>query len=131
MFPRSSALPWLASSLAALILSASAGFLLPAAATAQGGVQPGGETAAAGIVEAALLLRQLDGEKRVLMIGAHPDDEDTALLAVLARGYSLTQLEIDATLVTDSKMLDIGDRIQTRFSSGTVISRVEELDNND
>jgi LmbE family N-acetylglucosaminyl deacetylase len=34
----------------------------------------------------ALLLRQLDGEKRVLMIAAHPDDEDTALLTVLARG---------------------------------------------
>jgi LmbE family N-acetylglucosaminyl deacetylase len=31
-------------------------------------------------------MRQLDGIKRVLMIGAHPDDEDTALLAVLARG---------------------------------------------
>jgi len=34
----------------------------------------------------ALLLRQLDGEKRVLMVAAHPDDEDTALLTVLARG---------------------------------------------
>ena len=41
---------------------------------------------AVGTVEAALLLRQLDGEKRVLMIGAHPDDEDTSFLATLARG---------------------------------------------
>ena len=40
----------------------------------------------AGVVEAALLLRQLDGVKRVLMIGAHPDDENSALLATLARG---------------------------------------------
>ena len=39
-----------------------------------------------GVVAAGLLLRQLDGEKRVLMIGAHPDDEDTSLLAALARG---------------------------------------------
>lgn len=39
-----------------------------------------------GVVAAGLLLRQLDGEKRVLMIGAHPDDEDTALLAAFARG---------------------------------------------
>ncbi len=39
-----------------------------------------------GVVEAGLLLRQLDGEKRVLMIGAHPDDEDTSLLAALALG---------------------------------------------
>ena len=40
----------------------------------------------AGVVEAGLLLRQLDGVKRVLMIGAHPDDENSALLATLARG---------------------------------------------
>ncbi len=39
-----------------------------------------------GAVAAGLLLRQLDGVKRVLMIGAHPDDEDTSLLATLSRG---------------------------------------------
>ena len=39
-----------------------------------------------GVVGAGLRLRQLDGVKRVLMIAAHPDDEDTALLAALARG---------------------------------------------
>jgi LmbE family N-acetylglucosaminyl deacetylase len=39
-----------------------------------------------GSVGASLLLRQLEGVKRVLMIGAHPDDEDTALLTALARG---------------------------------------------
>ena len=39
-----------------------------------------------GVVGAALLMRQLDGVKRVLMIAAHPDDEDTSLLATLARG---------------------------------------------
>ena len=42
-----------------------------------------------GTVEAGLLLRQLDGEKRVLMIGAHPDDEDTSLLTALALGYGV------------------------------------------
>jgi LmbE family N-acetylglucosaminyl deacetylase len=31
-------------------------------------------------------LRMLGGEKRVLMIGAHPDDEDTELLTLLVRG---------------------------------------------
>jgi LmbE family N-acetylglucosaminyl deacetylase len=41
--------------------------------------------AGTGVTAAGLLLRQLDGEKRVLMIAAHPDDEDTALLAALAR----------------------------------------------
>jgi LmbE family N-acetylglucosaminyl deacetylase len=56
-----------------------ASLLAPAGAVAQTR-EPG-----VGTVEAGLLLRQLDGEKRVLMIGAHPDDEDTALLATLAR----------------------------------------------
>ena len=45
---------------------------------------------AVGAVETGLLLRQLDGEKRVLMIGAHPDDEDTSMLAALARGWGVT-----------------------------------------
>jgi len=39
-----------------------------------------------GSVEAGLLLRQLQGVKRVLMVGAHPDDEDTSLLTFIARG---------------------------------------------
>jgi LmbE family N-acetylglucosaminyl deacetylase len=39
-----------------------------------------------GTVATGLLLRQMDGVKRVLMIAAHPDDEDTALLTTLARG---------------------------------------------
>ena len=39
-----------------------------------------------GVVATGLLLRQMDGVKRVLMIAAHPDDEDTALLTALARG---------------------------------------------
>ncbi len=41
----------------------------------------------AGAVAVGLQLRQLDGVKRVLMIAAHPDDEDTSLLATLARGW--------------------------------------------
>ena len=39
-----------------------------------------------GTVASGLLLRQMDGVKRVLMIAAHPDDEDTGLLTALARG---------------------------------------------
>ena len=42
-----------------------------------------------GIVPTGLLLRQLDGVKRVLIIGAHPDDEDTSLLTALARGWGV------------------------------------------
>ena len=40
-----------------------------------------------GLVPTGLLLRQMEGVKRVLMIGAHPDDEDTSLLTTLARGW--------------------------------------------
>ena len=32
------------------------------------------------VVEVGLALRQVDGVQRVLMIGAHPDDEDSSLL---------------------------------------------------
>lgn len=39
-----------------------------------------------GLAGLTLQMRKLDGVKRVLMIGAHPDDEDTSLLAALARG---------------------------------------------
>lgn len=55
-------------------------FVLPVPIQAQ--IQP----PVAGVVDVGLLLRQLDGEKRVLMIAAHPDDEDTSLLAAMARG---------------------------------------------
>jgi len=63
--------------LAAAVVVATA--LGPTSSWAQG--LPEGGTVATG-----LLLRQMDGVKRVLMIGAHPDDEDTSLLAALSRG---------------------------------------------
>ena len=56
------------------------GLLSAAPLTAQVGPQ------GSSVVEVGLTLRQLDGVKRVLMIGAHPDDEDSSLLATLARG---------------------------------------------
>jgi hypothetical protein len=45
---------------------------LLAAVPLSGQVGPRGS----GVVEVGLALRQMDGVKRVLMIGAHPDDED-------------------------------------------------------
>jgi len=39
-----------------------------------------------GVAALATTLRQLGANKRVLMIGAHPDDEDTQLLVLLSRG---------------------------------------------
>lgn len=63
---------------------------LAIAATVSAALLPIAPPAAAqqerGVVGAALHMRQLDGVKRVLMIAAHPDDEDTGLLTALARG---------------------------------------------
>jgi LmbE family N-acetylglucosaminyl deacetylase len=42
---------------------------------------------AGGLVELDRLLHRLAVPYRVLVIGAHPDDEDTSLLALMARGY--------------------------------------------
>jgi LmbE family N-acetylglucosaminyl deacetylase len=50
-----------------------------------------------GTVGTALSLRSLDGEKRVLMIAAHPDDEDTALLTALARGMGVKTAYLSLT----------------------------------
>ena len=49
------------------------------------------------VVEVGLALRQLDGVKRVLMIAAHPDDEDSSLLAALARGMGVETAYLSLT----------------------------------
>ena len=64
------------------------------AAEARAMQQPGPRAAA---VEVGLLLRQLDGEKRVLMVGAHPDDEDTSMLAALALGEGVRTAYLSLT----------------------------------
>jgi len=43
-------------------------------------------TGTGGVAALASTLKQLGSNKRVLMIGAHPDDEDTQLLVLLSRG---------------------------------------------
>ncbi|MCG6957660.1 MAG: PIG-L family deacetylase [Gemmatimonadetes bacterium] len=50
-----------------------------------------------GTVATGLLLRQMNGVKRVLMIGAHPDDEDTSLLTALARGEGVQTAYLSLT----------------------------------
>jgi LmbE family N-acetylglucosaminyl deacetylase len=54
-----------------------------AAPASQGQLSP---TGTGGVAALATTLRQLGSNKRVLMIGAHPDDEDTQLLVLLSRG---------------------------------------------
>ncbi len=64
--------------------------LLPPPATAQ-------SLDGTGVVATGLLLRRMDGVKRVLMIGAHPDDEDTSLLAALSRRYGVQTAYLSLT----------------------------------
>jgi len=54
--------------------------------------------------------------------------ESLSPLAVLARGYSLTQRTSDGQLVSDAVTLSVGEQITTRLSNGQVVSRVEEVD---
>ena len=54
-----------------------------AAGVSRGQLSPPGT---GGVAALAATLRQLGSNKRVLMIGAHPDDEDTQILVWLARG---------------------------------------------
>ena len=64
-------------------------------------VRPAGASAQSldgtGTVSTGLLLRRLDGVKRVLMIAAHPDDEDTSLLTTLARGQGVETAYLSLT----------------------------------
>jgi exodeoxyribonuclease VII large subunit len=48
-------------------------------------------------------------------------------LAVLARGYSLTQAE-DGALLRSASVVRKGDVLRTRLASGTVVSRVEAVE---
>jgi len=54
--------------------------------------------------------------------------ESLSPLAVLARGYSITQLTRDGRLVSDAGTLRPGEQITTRLAAGQVTSRVEEIE---
>ena len=53
--------------------------------------------------------------------------ESLSPLAVLSRGYSLTQRLEDGLLVRDAGELSVGDRLITRLGRGEVTSRVEDV----
>ena len=75
-----------------------------------------------GVVGAGLRLRQLDGVKRVLMIAAHPDDEDTSLLATLARGMGAETAYLSLTRGEGGQNL-----IGPRLHEGLGVIRTGEL----
>lgn len=57
--------------------------------------------------------------------------ESLSPLAVLNRGYSVTQREADGSVVRDALTVRPGESLRTRLGSGTVISRVESTHPND
>ncbi len=52
-------------------------------------------------------------------------------LAVLSRGYSLTQRKRDGELIRDARQIAVGEQIRTRLAQGQLISRVELVINED
>jgi len=54
--------------------------------------------------------------------------ESLSPLAVLGRGYSLTERAGDRCLLRDAADLTVGDEIRTRFHKGRAISRVEAIE---
>ena len=54
--------------------------------------------------------------------------ESLSPLAVLGRGYSLTQRIDDGRIVRDATELRPGDQITTRYARGRTINRVEQID---
>ena len=68
--------------------------LLPSLAAAQGQLGPQGQYGAEAL---GVLVQQLGVSARVLMIGAHPDDEDTQLLGWLSRGRGVETAYLSLT----------------------------------
>src|SRR5688572_1923202 len=86
-------------------------FFVPATLASQS-LRPAGT---GGIGALADALRQLGSNKRVLVIGAHPDDENTQLLTMLARGWgaqvaylSLTRGEGGQNLIGPELGVELG-----------------------
>jgi LmbE family N-acetylglucosaminyl deacetylase len=75
-----------------------------------------------GVAALAGILEQLGTNKRVLMIGAHPDDEDTQLLVLLSRG-----LGAQAAYLSLSRGEGGQNLIGPELGPGLGIIRTEEL----
>jgi exodeoxyribonuclease VII large subunit len=67
--------------------------------------------------------RIVRGRERLASLSARL--EALSPLAVLGRGYSLTQRADDGALVRDADSLAAGERIVTRFARGRAVSSVE------
>jgi len=72
-------------------------------------------------------LRYVVSRSRDQMHGAAGRLESLSPLAVLNRGYSVTQRADDGQVVTDASTLSEGDVINSRLAKGQTISRVEQV----
>ncbi len=75
-----------------------------------------------GVAALAGVLEQLGANKRVLVIGAHPDDEDTQLLVLLSRGLGAQAAYLSLTRGEGGQNL-----IGAELGPGLGIIRTEEL----
>ena len=75
-----------------------------------------------GVAALAGILEQLGANKRVLVIGAHPDDEDTQLLVLLSRGLGAQAAYLSLTRGEGGQNL-----IGPELGPGLGIIRTEEL----
>jgi len=75
-----------------------------------------------GVAALAGMLEQLGANKRVLVIGAHPDDEDTQLLVLLSRGLGAQAAYLSLTRGEGGQNL-----IGPELGPGLGIIRTEEL----
>jgi len=57
--------------------------------------------------------------------------ESLSPLAVLSRGYSVTQIAADGRIVRDAADVAVGELLNTRLEKGTLLSRVEKIENGD
>jgi LmbE family N-acetylglucosaminyl deacetylase len=89
----------------------------PAAARTQSAVDPNH-----GVIEVTRQLRSLGSVKRVLVIGAHPDDEDTSLLTLLERGMGA-----DAAYLSLNRGEGGQNLIGRELGDGLGLVRTEEL----
>ena len=105
---------------AATILGAGAVLCLGASAVNPGVGQP--VQVVEGRVELGLVLRQLNTVGTFMMATAHPDDENNALLALLAKGRGLRTVLVTATR-GDGGQNEIGPEL----SDALAVLRTEEL----
>jgi len=84
--------------------------------------QPLAPAGTGGIAALDRALSGLDQNKRVLVIGAHPDDEDTELLTLLSRGMG-----VDAAYLSLSRGEGGQNLIGSELGSGLGLLRTEEL----